>query len=166
MVQKYSFGKVVLTGLKYHLRSSQYTVTILHKYHQRHQKLLAFVLLSFIDIVVGAPYENDMEGAIYIYNGCKAGIFTEYSQRIPGSTVFPGIKSFGAALSKSYSMNDDNMNGMHNDIKNISCIHLNLQLAIDILSRLTKTCLLYWQMLLCVRAASNLGRFQQNFVCK
>ena len=68
-------------------------------------------LLFLLDIVIGAPYENDNEGAIYIYNGCKTGIFQIFSQRIPGAAVFPGIKSFGAALSKSYNMNDDNVNG-------------------------------------------------------
>ena len=61
--------------------------------------------------MIGAPYENDNEGAIYIYNGCKTGIFPMFSQRIPGAAVLPGIKSFGAALSKSYNMNDDNVNG-------------------------------------------------------
>ena len=66
---------------------------------------------SFSDIVIGAPYENDMEGAIYVYNGCKKGVFPRFSQRIAGSTVSAGIKSFGAALSKSYNMNDDNVNG-------------------------------------------------------
>lgn len=65
---------------------------------------------TYNDIVIGAPYENDNEGAIYVYNGCKKGIYPTYSQRIPGAAVFPGIKSFGAALSKSFSMNDDDVN--------------------------------------------------------
>ena len=61
--------------------------------------------------MVGAPYEEDQEGAIYIYNGCKTGIFTKFSKRIPGSAVLKGIKSFGAALSSSYDMNGDEVNG-------------------------------------------------------
>lgn len=65
---------------------------------------------SYNDIVVGAPYEEDQEGAIYIYNGCKTGIFTKFSKRIPGSAVHRGIKSFGAALSSSYDMNGDEVN--------------------------------------------------------
>ena len=65
----------------------------------------------FTDIAVGAPYEENQEGAIYIYNGCKTGIFTKFSKRIPGSAVLKGIKSFGAALSKSYDMNGDTVNG-------------------------------------------------------
>ncbi|KAH3720452.1 hypothetical protein DPMN_063351, partial [Dreissena polymorpha] len=55
---------------------------------------------SFTDIAIGAPYENDGEGAVYIYNGYTAGLWSRYSQRIGGASIRPGIKAFGAALSK------------------------------------------------------------------
>ena len=71
---------------------------------------------SLTDIVVGAPYEEEQEGAIYIYNGCKIGIFPKFSKRIPGSDVLKGIKSFGSALSSSYDMNEDTVNGKNNPI--------------------------------------------------
>jgi hypothetical protein len=38
-------------------------------------------ILSFIDIAIGAPYEDE-RGAVYIYNGGRQGIITTFSQVI------------------------------------------------------------------------------------
>ena len=33
-----------------------------------------------VDVAVGAPQENDLQGAVYIYNGRKTGLGRDYSQ--------------------------------------------------------------------------------------
>ena len=40
------------------------------------------VLLLFldIDVVIGAPYENDFRGAVYVYMGSAKGLETKYTQ--------------------------------------------------------------------------------------
>ncbi|XP_060600943.1 integrin alpha-2-like [Ruditapes philippinarum] len=53
---------------------------------------------GYNDIAIGAPYEADGVGAVYIYNGYSGGLWPRYTQRILGTTISPGIKSFGAAL--------------------------------------------------------------------
>ncbi|XP_053373891.1 integrin alpha-2-like [Mercenaria mercenaria] len=53
---------------------------------------------SYNDIAIGAPYEADGAGAVYIYNGYSGGLWPRYTQRILGSSILQGIKSFGASL--------------------------------------------------------------------
>ncbi|KAL4222565.1 integrin [Mactra antiquata] len=53
---------------------------------------------TYNDIAVGAPYENDGEGVVYIYNGYSGGLWSKYTQKIFGSDVAIGIRSFGASL--------------------------------------------------------------------
>ncbi|KAL4221895.1 integrin [Mactra antiquata] len=65
---------------------------------------------GYNDIVIGAPYENDNEGSIYVYNGCTDGLWSRYSQRITGSSVSSGLTSFGISFSKPVDMNDDYRN--------------------------------------------------------
>ncbi|KAL0963711.1 hypothetical protein UPYG_G00309870 [Umbra pygmaea] len=54
---------------------------------------------GFCDVAVGAPHEDDLVGAIYIYNGRKSGISETFSQRITGSLVGNGLKMFGQSVS-------------------------------------------------------------------
>lgn len=54
---------------------------------------------SYYDVAIGAPYENDGEGAVYIYNGYSGGLWSRYTQRIGAADVGQNILSFGAALS-------------------------------------------------------------------
>ncbi|KAJ8403398.1 hypothetical protein AAFF_G00351700 [Aldrovandia affinis] len=54
---------------------------------------------GFPDVAVGAPQEEDLRGAIYIYNGRKRGIAQTFSQRITGSVLGNAFKMFGQSVS-------------------------------------------------------------------
>uniref|UniRef100_A0A8C7JE10 Integrin subunit alpha 4 n=1 Tax=Oncorhynchus kisutch TaxID=8019 RepID=A0A8C7JE10_ONCKI len=54
---------------------------------------------GFPDVAVGAPQEEELRGAIYIYNGRKTGISQTYSQRITGSLLGNELKMFGQSVS-------------------------------------------------------------------
>ncbi|KAM4626993.1 integrin alpha-4 [Discoglossus pictus] len=54
---------------------------------------------GFEDVAIGAPQENDLQGAIYIYNGREKGITSTYSQRIQGNQFGYGLSMFGQSVS-------------------------------------------------------------------
>ncbi|XP_051770701.1 integrin alpha-X-like isoform X3 [Ctenopharyngodon idella] len=56
---------------------------------------------GFMDVLIGAPLEDDGQGSIYIFNGGIDQINPTYSQRIAGSSVRSGLQFFGLALSQS-----------------------------------------------------------------
>lgn len=56
---------------------------------------------GFMDVLVGAPLEEDGQGSIYIFNGRDGGIISSYSQRLAGSSVQSGLQYFGISLSQS-----------------------------------------------------------------
>ncbi|XP_067225486.1 integrin alpha-X-like isoform X2 [Chanodichthys erythropterus] len=56
---------------------------------------------GFMDVLVGAPLEEDGQGSIYIFNGRDGEINSKYSQRIVGSSVRSGLRFFGISLSQS-----------------------------------------------------------------
>ncbi|CAL8265769.1 unnamed protein product [Lota lota] len=53
---------------------------------------------GYHDVAVGAPQEEDLRGAVYIYNGRKDGISQQYSQRISGADVGRDLMMFGQSL--------------------------------------------------------------------
>ncbi|XP_044282954.1 integrin alpha-4 isoform X1 [Varanus komodoensis] len=53
---------------------------------------------GFEDVAIGAPHENDLEGAIYIYNGRKDGISATFSQRIQGHQLSSTLRMFGQSI--------------------------------------------------------------------
>uniref|UniRef100_A0A3P8ZIQ2 VWFA domain-containing protein n=1 Tax=Esox lucius TaxID=8010 RepID=A0A3P8ZIQ2_ESOLU len=53
---------------------------------------------GYSDVVVGAPLEDDNRGVIYVFNGDKKTLRTEYSQRILGSKLDPLLQYFGRSL--------------------------------------------------------------------
>jgi hypothetical protein len=53
-----------------------------------------------LDIAVGAPYEDDSRGAVYIYHGRKTGINTKFAQRITAREINLLIRGFGISISK------------------------------------------------------------------
>lgn len=67
---------------------------------------------NFNDIVIGAPFEDGMTGAIYIFNGGVNGTNPRFSQRISGEKILPGIKTFGWHLSQAMDID----NNLHDDI--------------------------------------------------
>ncbi|XP_043931197.1 integrin alpha-4 [Protopterus annectens] len=54
---------------------------------------------GFEDVAVGAPHEDDLQGAVYIYNGRKNGISHSFSQKIKGQQVRNGLSMFGHSIS-------------------------------------------------------------------
>lgn len=55
---------------------------------------------GYQDVIVGAPYENDGSGCIYVYNGNNRGLETTYSQKINGESLDTGLKSFGISFTR------------------------------------------------------------------
>ncbi|XP_061185944.1 integrin alpha-4-like [Saccostrea echinata] len=56
---------------------------------------------GFNDLVVGAPYEDDNKGAIYIFNGGSPQMDATFSQQILASKLNTDLRGFGFSLSKS-----------------------------------------------------------------
>ncbi|XP_021498990.1 integrin alpha-4 [Meriones unguiculatus] len=54
---------------------------------------------GFEDVAIGAPQEDDLRGAIYIYNGREDGISPTYSQRIEGLQISKSLRMFGQSIS-------------------------------------------------------------------
>ncbi|XP_061185815.1 integrin alpha-4-like [Saccostrea echinata] len=63
---------------------------------------------GFNDLVVGAPYEDDNKGAIYIFNGGSPQIDATFSQQILASKLNTDLRGFGFSLSKSTTDVDSN----------------------------------------------------------
>ncbi|KAM9709420.1 integrin alpha-4 [Menidia menidia] len=62
---------------------------------------------GYPDVAVGAPQEDDLKGAIYIYNGRKEGISPTPSQRITGSSLGHDLRMFGQSLSSGIDIDDN-----------------------------------------------------------
>ncbi|XP_048835482.1 integrin alpha-4 [Brienomyrus brachyistius] len=54
---------------------------------------------GFPDVAIGAPQEDELRGAIYIYNGRKSGISEAYSQKITGAVLGAHFSMFGQSVS-------------------------------------------------------------------
>ncbi|XP_040003693.1 integrin alpha-4 isoform X1 [Xiphias gladius] len=62
---------------------------------------------GYNDVAVGAPQEDDLQGAVYIYNGRKEGISPTPSQRITGSTLGRNLRMFGQSLNSGIDIDDN-----------------------------------------------------------
>lgn len=49
------------------------------------------IIPLFSDVAIGAPQEDDLRGAIYIYNGRRSGIARSFSQVRSPSAVYTDI---------------------------------------------------------------------------
>ncbi|XP_063422248.1 integrin alpha-4-like [Mytilus trossulus] len=63
---------------------------------------------GFEDIVVGAPYEEDGRGSIYIFNGYKLGLWSKFTKHITAMGIDPGIRTFGISFSRPYDVDRNN----------------------------------------------------------
>nr|DBA18871.1 TPA: hypothetical protein GDO54_014766 [Pyxicephalus adspersus] len=59
------------------------------------------------DLAVGAPYEDNYQGAVYIFPGHEKTFRTSYVQRVTGNLVSSGIKFFGRSVSGNLDMTGD-----------------------------------------------------------
>ncbi|KAL7875280.1 hypothetical protein SRHO_G00062500 [Serrasalmus rhombeus] len=64
---------------------------------------------GYADLLVGAPLEDDHQGALYIYHGDEYYIIPQYKQRISGSSLSPGLQYFGRSLSALLDMDGDEL---------------------------------------------------------
>ncbi|KAK5648902.1 hypothetical protein RI129_003794 [Pyrocoelia pectoralis] len=67
---------------------------------------------GYSDVAVGAPYENDGSGVIYIYRGNSYGLGSNPSQRIVGKDFVPNILGFGISISKPADVDMNNYNDL------------------------------------------------------
>ncbi|XP_037617269.1 integrin alpha-D isoform X1 [Sebastes umbrosus] len=62
------------------------------------------------DVAVGAPLEDDNNGAVYIYLGDRhKGIRSTFSQRIVGENIVSGLRFFGQAIDGDIDLGDDGL---------------------------------------------------------
>ncbi|XP_034317795.2 integrin alpha-9 [Magallana gigas] len=55
---------------------------------------------GFNEIVVGAPYEEDGKGGVYVFNGWSSGIWPKYTQHIKASKINGLLRGFGISCSR------------------------------------------------------------------
>ncbi|KAF5292281.1 hypothetical protein FQA39_LY03315 [Lamprigera yunnana] len=65
---------------------------------------------GYADVAIGAPYEDENSGVLYIHRGTPYGLSSEPSQRIVGKEFVPTIKGFGISISKP---TDIDLNNYH-----------------------------------------------------
>ncbi|KFP74161.1 Integrin alpha-11, partial [Acanthisitta chloris] len=64
---------------------------------------------SYNDLVVGAPLEDEHQGAIYIFLGFKETILKKYKQRIAATELGPGLMYFGCSIHGQLDLNEDGL---------------------------------------------------------
>ncbi|NXG81359.1 ITA11 protein, partial [Stercorarius parasiticus] len=64
---------------------------------------------SYNDLVVGAPLEDEHQGAIYIFLGFKETILKKYKQRIAAADLAPGLMYFGCSIHGQLDLNEDGL---------------------------------------------------------
>lgn len=62
---------------------------------------------GFEDIAIGAPYEDDGRGAIYIYRGGRGDFVTTPSQRIAGKDIGESLRGFGISISRGLDIDSN-----------------------------------------------------------
>ncbi|XP_053196381.1 integrin alpha-1 [Scomber japonicus] len=62
---------------------------------------------GFNDVAIGAPFENDHRGAVYIYHGDKKSLKEKYVQRIPAGGDGDKVKFFGQSIHGVMDLNGD-----------------------------------------------------------
>lgn len=62
---------------------------------------------GFNDVAIGAPFENDHRGAVYIYHGDKTSLKEKFVQRIPAGGDGEKVKFFGQSIHGAMDLNGD-----------------------------------------------------------
>ncbi|XP_040013228.1 integrin alpha-1 isoform X2 [Xiphias gladius] len=62
---------------------------------------------GFNDVAIGAPFENDHRGAVYIYHGDKMSLKEKFVQRIPAGGDGEKVKFFGQSIHGVMDLNGD-----------------------------------------------------------
>lgn len=62
---------------------------------------------GYPDVAVGAPHEDELKGAVYIYNGRQDGISPTPSQRITGASLGRELFMFGQSISSGVDVDDN-----------------------------------------------------------
>ncbi|XP_058035416.1 integrin alpha-L [Ahaetulla prasina] len=61
------------------------------------------------DVAIGAPLEDGERGAVYIYNSHEKILPMEYSQRITGASISPGLRYFGQSIHGKTDLSGDGL---------------------------------------------------------
>ncbi|NXJ38578.1 ITA11 protein, partial [Ciconia maguari] len=64
---------------------------------------------SYNDLVVGAPLEDEHQGAIYIFLGFEETLLKKYKQRIAAADLAPGLMYFGCSIHGQLDLNEDGL---------------------------------------------------------
>ncbi|CAH2308238.1 integrin alpha-M-like [Pelobates cultripes] len=64
---------------------------------------------DLLDLAVGAPCEDNNQGALYIFAGQPGGFRTSYIQRIAGRQVHSSLMLFGRSMSGNLDMSSDGL---------------------------------------------------------
>ncbi|NXU30824.1 ITA11 protein, partial [Thalassarche chlororhynchos] len=64
---------------------------------------------SYNDLVVGAPLEDEHQGAIYIFLGFEETVLKKYKQRIAAADLTPGLMYFGCSIHGQLDLNEDGL---------------------------------------------------------
>ncbi|XP_034291379.1 integrin alpha-11 [Pantherophis guttatus] len=64
---------------------------------------------SYSDVVVGAPLEDEHQGALYIFHGYRENLIRRYKQRIAAADLSPGFMYFGSSIHGNLDMNEDKL---------------------------------------------------------
>ncbi|CAG4999551.1 unnamed protein product [Parnassius apollo] len=59
---------------------------------------------GYRDVAIGAPWENEGRGAVYLYRGAEKGLHNHYAQKI----VAENALSFGMSISKGFDVDSNN----------------------------------------------------------
>ncbi|TDH02169.1 hypothetical protein EPR50_G00170330 [Perca flavescens] len=62
---------------------------------------------GFNDVAIGAPFENDHRGAVYIYHGNKTSLKEKFVQHIPAGGDSEKVKFFGQSIHGVMDLNGD-----------------------------------------------------------
>uniref|UniRef100_A0A8D3BUL3 VWFA domain-containing protein n=1 Tax=Scophthalmus maximus TaxID=52904 RepID=A0A8D3BUL3_SCOMX len=62
---------------------------------------------GFNDVAIGAPFENDHRGAVYIYHGDQTSLKEKFVQRIPAGGDGEKVKFFGQSIHGVMDLNGD-----------------------------------------------------------